>query len=174
VLQLYLTAVGAAGCVVLLVLCTSTVDSLSQDADACLLITNLPCFAGKDVIGLAQTGSGKTGAFAIPILQSLLANVSPFFALIIAPARELAIQIAETFDSLGSAIGLKTCVLVGGVDMMAQAVKLGKRPHVLIGTPGRIIDHISNTKGFSLKVRLPVSCFATFILLESCSAHRFM
>ena len=109
-------------------------------------------FAGKDVIGLAQTGSGKTGAFAIPILQSLLANVSPFFALIIAPARELAIQIAETFDSLGSSIGLKTCVLVGGVDMMAQTVKLGQRPHVLIGTPGRIIDHISNTKGFSLKV----------------------
>lgn len=117
------------------------------------------------MIGLAQTGSGKTGAFAIPILQSLLANVQPFFALIIAPARELAIQIAETFDSLGASVGLKTCVLVGGVDMMAQTVKLGKRPHVLIGTPGRIIDHISNTKGFSLKVRCLLSCAVFRILL---------
>lgn len=109
---------------------------------------------GKDVVGLAQTGSGKTGTFAIPIIQALLKNVQPFFSLVIAPARELAIQIAETFESLGSGIGLKSCVLVGGIDMMQQAVALGKRPHVIVGTPGRIIDHLSNTKGFSLKVRV--------------------
>lgn len=107
---------------------------------------------GKDVVGLAQTGSGKTGTFAIPIIQALLKHVQPFFALVVAPARELAIQIAETFESLGSGIGLKSCVLVGGIDMMQQALVLGKRPHVLVGTPGRIIDHLSNTKGFSLKV----------------------
>lgn len=98
--------------------------------------------------------------------------MSPFFALVIAPARELAIQIAETFDSLGSSIGLKTCVLVGGVDMMAQTVKLGKRPHVLIGTPGRIVDHISNTKGFSLKVfRLVCLVVPAFLVPHSTRLH---
>lgn len=116
------------------------------------VVTYVSLRTGKDVVGLAQTGSGKTGTFAIPIIQALLKNVQPFFALVIAPARELAIQIAETFESLGSGIGLKSCVLVGGIDMMQQAVVLGKRPHVLVGTPGRIIDHLSNTKGFSLKV----------------------
>lgn len=120
----------------------------------CVVISVVSRFLcpGKDVVGLAQTGSGKTGTFAIPIIQALLKNVQPFFALVVAPARELAIQIAETFESLGSGIGLKSCVLVGGIDMMQQAIVLGKRPHVLVGTPGRIIDHLSNTKGFSLKV----------------------
>jgi ATP-dependent RNA helicase DDX47/RRP3 len=109
--------------------------------------------AGKDVVGLAQTGSGKTGTFAIPIIQSLLANIQPFFALVLSPTRELAIQISEQFEALGSGIGLKCCALVGGIDMMQQAVALGKRPHVLVGSPGRVVDHIANTKGFSLKAR---------------------
>jgi ATP-dependent RNA helicase DDX47/RRP3 len=120
------------------------------------LLANCGIVTGKDVIGLAQTGSGKTGTFAIPIIQALLKGSSAqrFFALILAPARELAIQIAETFESLGSSIGLKCCALVGGIDMMQQAVALGKRPHVLVGTPGRVIDHLSNTKGFNLKVSI--------------------
>ena len=104
-------------------------------------------------MGLAQTGSGKTGTFALPIIQALLANAQPFFALVLSPTRELAIQICEQFEALGSGIGLKSCALVGGVDMMQQAVALGKRPHVIVGSPGRVVDHIANTKGFSLKVR---------------------
>ncbi|XP_023550704.1 DEAD-box ATP-dependent RNA helicase 10-like [Cucurbita pepo subsp. pepo] len=106
---------------------------------------------GKDLIGLAQTGSGKTGAFALPILQALLDAPQAFFACVLSPTRELAIQIAEQFEALGSGIGIKCAVLVGGVDMVQQAINLAKRPHIVVGTPGRLVDHLSNTKGFSLR-----------------------
>lgn len=106
---------------------------------------------GKDIIGLAQTGSGKTGAFAIPILQSLLENPQAFFACVLSPTRELAIQIAEQFEALGSGIGVKCAVLVGGIDLVQQSIALGKRPHIVVATPGRLVDHLSNTKGFSLR-----------------------
>lgn len=66
---------------------------------------------GKDIIGLAQTGSGKTGAFAIPILQTLLENPQAFFACVLSPTRELAIQIAEQFEALGSGISVKCAVV---------------------------------------------------------------
>jgi len=105
----------------------------------------------RDVIGLAQTGSGKTGAFALPILQSLLDSPQAFHSLILSPTRELAIQIAEQIEALGQGIGVRTATLVGGVDMTLQAIKLGKRPHVIVGTPGRVVDHLENTKGFSLR-----------------------
>ena len=103
----------------------------------------------KDVIGLAQTGSGKTGAFSLPILQSLLQKPQELYALILSPTRELAIQIAEQVEALGCGIGVKCAVLVGGIDMMAQAIQLAKRPHVVVGTPGRVVDHLSNTKASS-------------------------
>ncbi|RLN39017.1 hypothetical protein C2845_PM01G00740 [Panicum miliaceum] len=109
---------------------------------------------GKDLIALAQTGSGKTGAFALPILQELLENRDvqhSFFACVLSPTRELAIQIAEQFEALGSAIGLRCSVLVGGVDRMQQVLSIGKRPHIVVGTPGRLLDHLTDTKGFSLK-----------------------
>ncbi|KAK3287375.1 DEAD-box ATP-dependent RNA helicase 10 [Cymbomonas tetramitiformis] len=106
---------------------------------------------GKDVIGLAQTGSGKTGAFALPILEALLKKPQPFFGLVLSPTRELAIQIAEQFEALGATISLKCATLVGGVDMMAQSILLAKRPHVIVGTPGRVVDHLTNTKGFNLR-----------------------
>ncbi|KAL9257075.1 DEAD-box ATP-dependent RNA helicase 10-like protein [Drosera capensis] len=106
---------------------------------------------GKDVIGLAQTGSGKTGAFALPIIQSLLDDPKLFFACVLSPTRELAIQIADQFEALGSDIHLKIAVLIGGVDITQQQINLGKRPHVIVGTPGRLLDHLTNTKGFSLR-----------------------
>ncbi|XP_042496587.1 DEAD-box ATP-dependent RNA helicase 10-like isoform X2 [Macadamia integrifolia] len=108
---------------------------------------------GKDLIGLAPTGSGKTAAFALPIIQSLLESPKAsqaFIACVLSPTRELAIQIAEQFEALGSSFGLKCAVVVGGVDMMQQAIALAKRPQV--GTPGRLVDHLSNTKGFSLRM----------------------
>ncbi|GMH42031.1 hypothetical protein BSKO_09950 [Bryopsis sp. KO-2023] len=104
----------------------------------------------RDVIGLAQTGSGKTGAFALPILQSLLDKPQAFYALVLSPTRELALQISEQFETLGQGISAKCAALVGGVDKMAQAVALGRGPHVIVGTPGRVVDHLTNTKGFSL------------------------
>ncbi|KAJ6995013.1 hypothetical protein NC653_017716 [Populus alba x Populus x berolinensis] len=109
---------------------------------------------GKDLIALAQTGSGKTAAFALPTLQALLqasvTSVPVFYACVLSPTRELAIQIAEQFEALGSDIGLR-CALVGGVDMGLQTIALAKRPHIVVGTPGRLLDHLSNTKGFSLR-----------------------
>eukprot|EP01128_Nolandella_sp_AFSM9_P000481 TRINITY_DN10639_c0_g1_i1.p1 TRINITY_DN10639_c0_g1~~TRINITY_DN10639_c0_g1_i1.p1 ORF type:complete len:471 (+),score=105.40 TRINITY_DN10639_c0_g1_i1:2-1414(+) len=106
---------------------------------------------GRDVIGLAQTGSGKTGAFCLPILQSLMKRPQAIFALILAPVRELAYQIAETVEALGAGIGINCVVLVGGMDPNAQALALAKRPHVIVATPGRVVHHLQSTKGFSLK-----------------------
>ncbi|KAL1450433.1 hypothetical protein WDU94_002799 [Cyamophila willieti] len=106
---------------------------------------------GKDVIGLAETGSGKTGAFALPILQALLEHPQRYFALVLTPTRELAFQISEQFEALGVSIGVKCAVIVGGMDMMSQALLLAKKPHIIIATPGRLIDHLENTKGFSLR-----------------------
>eukprot|EP01112_Ceratiomyxa_fruticulosa_P008671 TRINITY_DN2248_c0_g1_i4.p1 TRINITY_DN2248_c0_g1~~TRINITY_DN2248_c0_g1_i4.p1 ORF type:complete len:511 (-),score=129.07 TRINITY_DN2248_c0_g1_i4:39-1571(-) len=105
---------------------------------------------GRDIIGLAQTGSGKTAAFAIPIINALIQNPHPLFALVIAPTRELAIQISEQFEAIGSEVQVRTCVLVGGVDKMDQALNLAKKPHIVIGTPGRILYHLERTKKFLL------------------------
>ncbi|XP_047144372.1 probable ATP-dependent RNA helicase DDX47 isoform X1 [Hydra vulgaris] len=106
---------------------------------------------GKDIIGLAETGSGKTGAFALPVLQTLLDNPQRLYALVITPTRELAFQISEQFEALGSSIGIKCAVIVGGVDLMTQSLALTKKPHIVIATPGRLVDHLENTKGFSLR-----------------------
>ncbi|XP_044730170.1 probable ATP-dependent RNA helicase DDX47 [Chrysoperla carnea] len=106
---------------------------------------------GKDIIGLAETGSGKTAAFALPILHALLQNPQRYFALILTPTRELAFQISEQFEALGTTIGVKCAVVVGGMDMMSQALILAKKPHIIIATPGRLVDHLENTKGFNLR-----------------------
>ena len=79
-------------------------------------------------------------------LQGLLDKPQALYALVLSPTRELAIQIAEQFEALGADIGVRCAVLVGGIDMMAQAIALGKRPHIIVGTPGRVVDHLSNTK----------------------------
>ncbi|GIZ01880.1 probable ATP-dependent RNA helicase DDX47 [Caerostris extrusa] len=106
---------------------------------------------GRDIIGLAETGSGKTGAFAIPVLQALLKTPQRFFALVLTPTRELAFQIAEQFEALGSIMGVITAVIVGGIDMTTQNLMLSKKPHIIIATPGRLVDHLENTKGFNLR-----------------------
>ncbi|KAL9378107.1 hypothetical protein Peur_029442 [Populus x canadensis] len=131
-------------------------DSLGWKNPTKIQVEAVPhALEGKDLIGLAQTGSGKTGAFALPILQALLESsqksVQPFFACVLSPTRELAIQIAEQFEALGSGIGLRCGVLVGGVDIVQQTLILAKRPHIVVATPGRLLDHLSNTKGFSLR-----------------------
>ncbi|KZZ98875.1 ATP-dependent rRNA helicase RRP3 [Moelleriella libera RCEF 2490] len=106
---------------------------------------------GRDIIGLAETGSGKTAAFALPMLQALLEKPQPLFGLVLAPTRELAAQIGQAFEALGSLISLRCAVIVGGLDMVPQAVALGKKPHVVVATPGRLVDHLEKTKGFSLR-----------------------
>ncbi|EFN58860.1 hypothetical protein CHLNCDRAFT_48551 [Chlorella variabilis] len=94
--------------------------------------------AGRNVIGVAHTGSGKTAAFALPILQKLAKNPFGVFALVLTPTRELAFQLADQFRALGTGMSLKDCVVVGGLDMTAQAKELARRPHVVIATPGRL------------------------------------
>ncbi|KAF9581453.1 hypothetical protein BGW38_001513 [Lunasporangiospora selenospora] len=101
---------------------------------------------GRDVIGGAKTGSGKTAAFALPILQKLSEDPFGVFAIVLTPTRELAYQIAEQFRVLGKSVGLKDVVIVGGMDMLPQAIALSKRPHVIIATPGRLHDHINSSK----------------------------
>jgi len=106
---------------------------------------------GRDIIGVAETGSGKTAAFALPILQKIWEEPKGLFAVVLAPTRELAYQISQQFESLGAAMGVRCLVLIGGVDKMPQAVALAKRPHIIVATPGRLNDHLQSTKGFSLR-----------------------
>ncbi len=104
-----------------------------------------PALAGRDVIGCAQTGTGKTAAFVIPIVERLAAlpKGQPQ-ALILAPTRELALQTLTTIDKLGRSRRISATVIVGGADMQAQVRGLRQRPDILIATPGRLLDHMWN------------------------------
>ncbi len=97
---------------------------------------------GKDIIGIAQTGTGKTLAFGIPLIQQILKLQGKTKALIILPTRELAIQVNETIQKIGKSFGIKSVVLIGGTHIRPQMRELSFNPHVIIGTPGRIADHI--------------------------------
>src|SRR5512139_303627 len=103
----------------------------------------------KDLIGCAQTGTGKTAAFAIPILQLLSAEKHSHHqrriikSLILTPTRELAVQIGESFDAYGRHTGLKKAVVFGGVSQRAQTMKLREGVDILIATPGRLLDLIN-------------------------------
>jgi ATP-dependent RNA helicase RhlE len=109
-----------------------------------------PILEGRDLIGCAQTGTGKTAAFAIPTIERLTAAGSPLGrpgaagprVLVLAPTRELALQIAETFDLLGEALGVRSVVLIGGESMGPQVMALQRRPDIVIATPGRLFDHL--------------------------------
>ncbi|HEV7331825.1 MAG TPA: DEAD/DEAH box helicase [Flavisolibacter sp.] len=100
---------------------------------------------GKDILGLAQTGTGKTAAFAIPVLQRLAAAPIPkgyrhTRSLILTPTRELAVQISESFESYGRFMGLKHEVIFGGVPQTQQTISLRNGVDILIATPGRLLD----------------------------------
>lgn len=99
-----------------------------------------PILAGRDVIGSAKTGSGKTAAFALPILQRLSEEPHGIFALVLTPTRELAMQIAEQFRALGAAISARVTLVVGGMERTKQSQLLSKRPHIVVATPGRLVD----------------------------------
>jgi ATP-dependent RNA helicase RhlE len=102
-----------------------------------------PALAGRDVIGCAQTGTGKTAAFVIPIVERLAAmpKGQPQ-ALILAPTRELALQTLTTIEKLGRSRRMSATVIVGGADMQAQVRGLRQRPEILVATPGRLLDHM--------------------------------
>jgi ATP-dependent RNA helicase RhlE len=94
---------------------------------------------GKDVMGLAQTGTGKTLAFGIPMIQAALAGK---YGLIILPTRELALQVQETIAKVGGPLGIRTVLLVGGESNYRQVQAIHRLPQIIIGTPGRIMDHM--------------------------------
>lgn len=97
---------------------------------------------GRDCIGGSRTGSGKTMAFAVPILQKWAEDPSAIFAVVLTPTRELALQMFEQFKAISSPQTLKAVLVTGGADMRPQAIALAQRPHVVIATPGRLADHI--------------------------------
>jgi ATP-dependent RNA helicase RhlE len=95
---------------------------------------------GEDLIGIAQTGTGKTLAFTIPMLQQMSARSK--MGLVLLPTRELAVQVDEVLRKIGLTMGLRTAVLIGGVPMSPQIRQLRAKPHVIVATPGRLIDHL--------------------------------
>ncbi|MDB4978217.1 MAG: ATP-dependent helicase RhlE [Candidatus Peribacteria bacterium] len=96
--------------------------------------------SGKDVVGIAQTGTGKTLSFALPMLQHLMNN--PGRGLIMAPTRELAYQIEETLRKFAPKLGILTAVFIGGASMSLQKQMLKRNPRILVATPGRLNDHL--------------------------------
>lgn len=101
-----------------------------------------PAIEGKDIVGIAQTGTGKTLAFGLPLLQRL--RGSRGIGLIVLPTRELAIQVEEMLQKIGRPLGLVTAVLIGGENMGRQIAALRRRPNIIIATPGRLLDHVEN------------------------------
>ncbi|CAO2612596.1 Probable ATP-dependent RNA helicase DDX49 [Lemmus lemmus] len=125
---------------------------------------------GRDCLGCAKTGSGKTAAFVLPILQKLSEDPYGIFCLVLTPTRELAYQIAEQFRVLGKPLGLKDCIIVGGMDMVAQALELSRKPHVVIATPGRLADHLRSSSTFNMKkIRFLVMDEADRLLEQGCT-----
>jgi ATP-dependent RNA helicase RhlE len=108
--------------------------------------------SGRDLMAGAQTGTGKTAAFALPILQRLSPQAStsasparhPVRALVLTPTRELAVQVAESFRDYGKHLPLRSTVVYGGVDMNAQIAQLRTGVEILVATPGRLLDHVQN------------------------------
>ena len=97
---------------------------------------------GKDIVGIAQTGTGKTLAFGIPMIQILSQMPGNAQGLILLPTRELALQVDQVLQTVGRPIGLRTAVLIGGAPMWPQRKDLSRDPRIIIATPGRLIDHL--------------------------------
>jgi len=96
----------------------------------------------KDVIGQAQTGTGKTAAFGIPLIEKIKVEQPIIQAIVVAPTRELAIQVSEELYKIGYHKRTRVLSVYGGQDINRQIRSLKKRPHIIVGTPGRLIDHI--------------------------------
>ncbi|MBT4937125.1 DEAD/DEAH box helicase [Candidatus Peregrinibacteria bacterium] len=99
--------------------------------------------SGEDVVGIAQTGSGKTLAFSIPMLQHI--HKTKNIGLVLVPTRELAVQVEETIKKIGG-VGFKTALIIGGTSASPQIRQIRAKPHVLVATPGRLIDHIEQKR----------------------------
>ena len=102
-----------------------------------------PLLAGRDIVGMAQTGTGKTAAFALPILSHVDVSQRHTQALVLCPTRELAIQVAEAFQTYAQQLkGFQVLPIYGGADMGRQLQALKRGVHVVVATPGRLLDHL--------------------------------
>jgi ATP-dependent RNA helicase DeaD len=117
-----------------------------------------PLLAGRDIIGQAKTGSGKTAAFGLPMLQAIDPSRNEVQALVLAPTRELAVQIRDEVSRLGAYTGIRVLAVYGGQSINTQLDHLRRGVHVVVGTPGRVIDHI---KRGTLDLRR-----ATYVVLD--------
>ena len=100
-----------------------------------------PALMGKDILGSAHTGTGKTAAFGLPLIHKLMQNLSSC-ALILTPTRELAVQVYKTLNSFMKNSGITSEIIIGGESMSNQLRQLKKNPRLIIGTPGRVHDHL--------------------------------
>lgn len=114
---------------------------------------------GKDVLGQAQTGTGKTAAFSIPTIQKINIENQSIQALVIAPTRELAFQILDEIKKLSKYKRIRTAIVCGGMNYNTQLADIKKNPHIVVGTPGRLIDLLSRNK-------LKLGSLETFIIDE--------
>ncbi|MDD4271875.1 MAG: DEAD/DEAH box helicase [Patescibacteria group bacterium] len=119
----------------------NVLKSLKLDTPTPIQIKSIPvALSGQDMVGVAQTGTGKTFAFGIPMIERLLIEHGQ--GLVLLPTRELALQVDENLRKLGSRLGLRTAALIGGQAIGSQVQALKRNPHIFICTPGRLIDHL--------------------------------
>ena len=120
------------------------VNDLGYESPSAIQAATIPALiAGSDVVGLAQTGTGKTAAFAIPILGKIDTSSKATQALVLAPTRELALQVAEAFGRYGAKLpGVNVLPIYGGQSYGVQLAGLRRGAQVVVGTPGRVIDHL--------------------------------
>ena len=102
-----------------------------------------PLLEGRDVIGQAKTGTGKTAAFGVPMIQRIDKSLDAVQGLVLVPTRELAIQVASDLNRFGKYLGIKTLAVYGGQPIYGQMEALQGTVHIVVGTPGRVIDHLS-------------------------------
>ena len=122
----------------------AAIDDAGYEAATAIQARTIPALlAGRDLIGQAQTGTGKTAAFALPILQTLEVGTAAVQALVLTPTRELAIQVAEAIHTYSKRMGhVRALPVYGGQPMSQQIRRLKAGVHVVVGTPGRIMDHL--------------------------------
>ncbi len=122
----------------------SALDAVGYESPSPIQGATIPhLLAGRDVLGQAQTGTGKTAAFALPILSKLDTEQRLPQALVLAPTRELAIQVAEAFQKYAAKIpGFHVLPIYGGQSYGPQLSALKRGVHVVVGTPGRVLDHM--------------------------------
>jgi len=120
------------------------IDDVGYETPSAVQAATIPAMmAGSDVVGLAQTGTGKTAAFATPILSKIDTASTDTQALVLAPTRELALQVAEAFRRYGAHLPrINVLPIYGGQSYSVQLAGLKRGAHVVVGTPGRVIDHL--------------------------------